>query len=324
MGPFGERFGLGSSGEESTDEFLDVVVEPVDGDLQPADGAAEPGFVAVFRCESAADVDLEAGDLFAVVGGDDLAFEADVGGLDAGAGVRAAVEVEADRVGQLVDVGEALLEARDGVDGGLLGFDDREFAEFDAGAGHHGAAEEVLAAGQADLVELGDDVVDFVFGDVEQEDLLVRGEPDPVGAELLGDITDLVEQRTRGATGDKARADVIPAVLLLVDAHMVAGDGRLLRCRSVGELVPEVFGFEDLAELLRAPVGEEEFHARLVPQAAVAVVTEDLGDAEPDVDGLVRGDPRAEAFGEARDDGQCTAHPQVVADSVFGMFDGDH
>ena len=226
-------------------------------------------------------------------------------------------------MGQLVDVGEALLEARDGVDGGLLGFDDREFAEFDAGAGHHGAAEEVLAAGQADLVELGDDVVDFVFGDVEQEDLLVRGEPDPVGAELLGDITDLVEQRTRGATGDKARADVIPAVLLLVDAHMVAGDGRLLRCRSVGELVPEVFGFEDLAELLRAPVGEEEFHARLVPQAAVAVVTEDLGDAEPDVDGLVRGDPRAEAFGEARDDGQCTAHPQVVADSVFGVLDGD-
>src|SRR5699024_971585 len=107
VGPFGERLGLRPTVEEATDELLDVVVEVFDGDFESADGAAEPGLVAVGRGQSPADVDLKAGNLPPVVGGHDLALEPDVGRLDAGAGVRASVEVEADRVGQ-VDPCQAL------------------------------------------------------------------------------------------------------------------------------------------------------------------------------------------------------------------------
>src|SRR5699024_11052132 len=77
------------------------------------------------------------------------------------------------------------------------------------------------------------------------------------------------------------------------------------------------------AELLRTPVGEQELQAGLVAQAPVAVVAEDRGDAEPGVDDLVGGDPGAEAFGEAGHDRQRTADPQVIADAVLGVVDGD-
>src|SRR5699024_1738161 len=185
----------------------DVVVEVFDGDFESADGAAEPGLVAVGRGQSPADVDLKAGNLPPVVGGHDLALEPDVGRLDAGAGVRASVEVEADRVGQ-VDPCQALLEYGDGVGGGLLGLDDRELAEFDARARHRRASEQVLPARQAERVEAGDDGVDVGLLDVEQQDLLVRSGPQPGGSELLREVDDLTEQGARGAAGDEADADV--------------------------------------------------------------------------------------------------------------------
>src|SRR5699024_7120587 len=97
VGPFGERLGLGPAVEESADELLDVVAEVVDGDLESAHGPAQSCLVAVLRGQAAADVDLEAGHLLAFVVSDDLALESDIGGLDPRAGVRAAVEVEADR-----------------------------------------------------------------------------------------------------------------------------------------------------------------------------------------------------------------------------------
>ena len=62
--------------------------------------------------EAAAEVHLEALDLLAVGVGDQLALEADVGDLDAGAGVRAAVDVDGDR---RVEVGQPALQlARSG------------------------------------------------------------------------------------------------------------------------------------------------------------------------------------------------------------------
>src|SRR5699024_6469861 len=247
VGPFGERLGLGPSVEEAADELLDVVAQVVGGDLEAAHGPAQPCLVAVLRGQSPADVDLEAGHLLAFVVGDDLALETDVGGLDPGAGVRAAVEVEADRVRQIETV-QTLLELRDGIGGGLLGLDDREFAVFDAGAGHRRPPEQVLAARQAQGVESGRDRIDVGLLDVEQQDLLVRGGPQPGGPELLGQVDDLAEKRARGAAGDEADADVVAAVDLFVHAHMVAGGQRLLRGGAVGEPVAEVFGLEDLAQ----------------------------------------------------------------------------
>src|SRR5699024_11690764 len=97
---FGERLGLGPSVEEAADELLDVVAQVVGGDLEAAHGPAQPCLVAVLRCQSPADMDLEAGHLLAFVVGDDLALESDVGGLDPGAGVRAAVRSEERRVGE--------------------------------------------------------------------------------------------------------------------------------------------------------------------------------------------------------------------------------
>src|SRR5699024_12412407 len=102
-----------------------------------------------------------------------------------------------------------------------------------------------------------------------------------------------------GAAGDEADADVVAAVDLLVRAPMVAGGQRRLRGGAVSEPVAEVFGLEDLAELLRTPVGQQELHPRLVAQPPVAVVAEDRGHTDPGVDHLIGGDPGAEALGEA-------------------------
>src|SRR5882757_10564839 len=63
------------------DDPVHVVAEPAGRDLQPAQLAAEAGV----QSESAAQVHLEAGHLVAVRVRHDLALEADVGGLGAGA-----------------------------------------------------------------------------------------------------------------------------------------------------------------------------------------------------------------------------------------------
>ena len=65
------------------------------------------------------------------------------------------------------------------------------------------------------------------------------------------------------------------------------GSGGLGRGRTVGQLVAEVFVLEDLAELRRTPVGHQELQAGLGAHAAVTVVAEDAGDAEPYVGGLL-------------------------------------
>ena len=85
---------------------LDVVGQLVGGDLVAAQLAAEAGV----EPEPAAEVHLEALDLVAVGVQDELALEADVGDLDAGARVGAAVDVDGER---LVEVGQPALELVD-------------------------------------------------------------------------------------------------------------------------------------------------------------------------------------------------------------------
>ena len=58
--------------------------------------------------------------------------------------------------------------------------------------------------------------------DVEDEQLLVRGEPDPVGAVRLGGVGQPDQRSAGDPAHDGGGADVVAAVLLLVDADVVA------------------------------------------------------------------------------------------------------
>ena len=97
--PLGEPLAVLALRLEGLEHPLDVVGQFVGGDLVAADLAAEPGVQA----EPAAQVHLEALDLLAAVVGDDHALETDVGDLGAGAGVRAAVDVDGERHVEVAD-----------------------------------------------------------------------------------------------------------------------------------------------------------------------------------------------------------------------------
>ena len=90
-----------------------------------------------------------------------------------------------------------------------------------------------------------------------------------------------------------------------------------------GRAAVEVLGLEDLAELLHAPVGDQELQAGPRAQPAVAVVAEDRDDALPDVGDVVEGDPDAELLGQHRVGRQAAADPQVEAGTVLGVVDAD-
>ena len=102
----------------------------------------------------------------------ELALETDVGDLDPGAGVRAAVDVDGDagcRARRAGVSSSSTTRCRLG-----LGLDDGELAELDAGAGHHRAPEGVRPGRQAELLGPGDQGVDPVRRDVEDQHLLHR------------------------------------------------------------------------------------------------------------------------------------------------------
>src|SRR3954447_6494604 len=144
--PLRERLDVVPLVEERLDDVGDVVVEAGAGDLVGAQLAAELRLEA----EAATEVHLEALDLPAVGVHHQLALEAEVGDLGPRARVRAAVDVDGDRHRQLR---ETVLELGDQVGGALLGLDDRELAELDAGAGHRAAPPGRRLRGEADRLE---------------------------------------------------------------------------------------------------------------------------------------------------------------------------
>src|SRR3990170_3282948 len=150
--PGGEGLIGAAVGAEAEDEALDVVGQVGRGDLESAHRAAEPGLVAALRGETAAEVHLEPWLLASVAVRQQLALETDVGGLDARAGGRASVHMQADRLRHL-DPGETLLEFEHRDRCGLLGLDDRELAELEARAGDRGTPEEAGSGREAELVE---------------------------------------------------------------------------------------------------------------------------------------------------------------------------
>ena len=174
-------------------------------------------------------------------------------------------------------------------------------------------------AEQAQGVEFGDERFHFVLGHVEDHELLVRRGAQPLGAAGLQRVGELHQLAAGEPAGQRGGADEEPAVLLLVHADVVARGGGLGRGRAVVEFVAEVFVLEDLAELHRTPVGQQELQPGLGAHAPVAVVAEDAGDAEPDVGGLVRADEGAEPLAQHGVRGERAAHPEVVADAELGV-----
>ncbi len=137
---------------------------------------------------------------------------------------------------------------------------------------------------------------------------------------LLGDVRDLGQGGAVHAAHAGREADVEVAVLLLVDAHVVAPlAGRLLGRGAVGQLPLQVLVLQDLAELGRPPVGDEELQAGAGAQPAVAVVAEDRDDALVDIRDLVQRDPGAQAHTELGVGGETAADPDVEARTVLGV-----
>ncbi len=106
-------------------------------------------------------------------------------------------------------------------------------------------------------------------------------------------------------------------------ADVVDGPGDRVGRRAVDERAVQVLVLQHLAELLGAPVGDEELDAGAGAQPAVAVVAEHLDDALPDVGDLVERHPRAQPHRELRVGGQAAADVDVEARPVLGVHDAD-
>ena len=137
MRPLGEGLAGLAGLLVATDDALDVVGQVSRGHTQATDGASESAGLLVLGGQAATEVYLESGG----VAVEQLALETDVGGLDASAAVRAAVEVDGQRCLQRRVIREPLLELTDQRGCGVLGVHKGELAELDAGA-RHGCATE--------------------------------------------------------------------------------------------------------------------------------------------------------------------------------------
>ena len=98
------------------------------------------------------------------------------------------------------EVRQAAFQLGDGGGGGDLGFHDGQLAVFDAGAGDGAAAEHGRAGGQAQGVQLGNQRLNLVLGNVQHHELLVRGGAQAVGAAGLEGVRELdqLPRRTGG------------------------------------------------------------------------------------------------------------------------------
>ena len=121
--PLAELFTLVALLLEVIDDALDVVTQFCRGDLVSANLAAEVGI----EPQRTTEVNLETLDTVALVVGDNLPLESDVGNLRAGAGIRAAIERNGDWD---VEVTEAFLQVAHQINCALARGDKCELAEL--------------------------------------------------------------------------------------------------------------------------------------------------------------------------------------------------
>ena len=303
---------------EAAEHPLDVVGQLGAGHLEPAGLAAE----ARLGPELAAEVHLEALGLLPVGVGDEHALEADVGHLDAGAGVGAAVDVDRERV---VEGGQPVLE---------LGDQRRRRCPWSRrsracrtrcpvqaivprrnslGRTSRPSACSPATSGSTSSLGATSRTTSFCCA-------VSRTRPEPCRSARSRDG---VQDRAADATHRRRCADVVQAVVLRVDADVVASTGVRGRGRAVEQRAAEVLRLDHLAELLRAPVVDEELQPGPGAQPAVAVVAEDRDDRLPDVGDVLERHPDAEALGEHRVGRQAATDVDVEAGAVLGVHDAD-
>ena len=209
----------------------------------------------------------------------------------------------------------------------LLGLDDRQLAELQAGAGHRAAAEGARAHQQVVLGQRGDEVLDLLVGHVEDDQLLLRRRPDPARRRTASARSAMrVSSAAADPAGAQREADGVGAVLLLGDADVVA----LVVLRPAPAAGPsgsarvQVLVLQHLAELLRAPVGHQELDPGVV---ALTGGSRSRGrsrctPAQTSVT-CVGPDEDADPLGEHRVGRQPAADPEVVAGLAVGVDDAD-
>ena len=153
----------------------------------------------------------------------------------------------------------------------------------------------------------------------------VGGGAEPVGAVRLGEVGELGQQRAGRPgrrSGRRRRRTCRPSAGARRRGRAGRWSGMLGR-RAVDQRALQVLVLQHLAELLDAPVGDQELQPGPVAQPAVAVVAEDRDDAGPDLGDLLQRHPGAEPLGQHRVGGQPAADPEVEARAVLGVDDAD-
>ena len=138
-----------------------------------------------------------------------------------------------------------------------------------------------------------------------------------------GGVGDSGQLGTGDAAGDGGEPDRVQTVLEALHTDVITRRGQRGGCRTVDQLAAQVLVFEDLTELLDAPVLDQELQAGLGAKPAVAVVAEDRDDGLPDVRDLVERDPGTDPLREHRVGRQAAADPEVESGAVLGMVDTD-
>ncbi len=177
---------------------------------------------------------------------------------------------------------------------------------------------------EVERLQVGDQRVDLLLRHVQHDHLLLGGGPHPAGAVPVRQVRDLGECGAVDPAHPRGEADVEAAVLLPVHPEVVApGLGGLLRRGPVDQFALQVLVLEDLAELLRAPVRDQELQPGAGAQPTVAVVAEDPDDAAVDVGHLVQRHPGAEPHPELGVGGEAAADPEVEAGAVLRVVHPD-
>ena len=270
--------------------------------------------------DAAADAEIVGVDHFAV-GFDFLAFDADVGDPVLAAGIGATGDVEAE---VFLIVGETIFELLGEPAGERLGFREREFAKFGAGASDGAANEGGRFDGKPGVGEFIDHCGDVSFGNVDEEEILHRRVADVAVAITLGEIGGEGELRGSDTSADYGSANGEKSGLLLWDdTEMIAVD---LRGRSDGlggiKGVAE-FGFDELEERTGSPsvfekeIFEAGFFAGVPENVGFA---KDFGDGADDGDDLVLADEGGDGDGEVRLGGEATAKAEGEADFGSGEW----
>ena len=204
------------------------------------------------------------------------------------------------------------------VSAALLGLDERQLAELDAGAGHRAAAERRRAhrAGRAPRARRRAPRRRSA-GTSSTTSPAAAVRRDPARRRSRSASSASLAQRRAATCGRTSVVAPTANSAVVLRARRRCGRGAAgdaAAARAVGQRAVQVLRLEHLAELLRAPVGHQELQPGVVARAAGS---RSRGRSTPTPAQtslhLVRADEHAEPLGEHRVGRQAAADPQVEA-----------